>query len=191
MPGADITPNDATLETVEALMDKGDNIGALCLLIKEAGGTMRLYGHPVDADGLRRAVMASSTDRRRRPPHEVPVMTVQIDDPELQRFVAVPPHPRASSNRYFLADNNGYVDYTIVATDLEHAQRILREDNRGIVYMTEGDEETSDFDLADLRWREISAAEARERNVHANDGSMPDPRPLDTFEPGDWFCSEW
>ncbi len=50
-------------DDVERLMDAGDNIGALCLLVKEAGGTMRLHGVPVSADELRAAATKSAAER--------------------------------------------------------------------------------------------------------------------------------
>lgn len=47
----------------ERLMAADDAIGALCLLVKASGLTMRLHGVPVDATELRAAAMESAGKR--------------------------------------------------------------------------------------------------------------------------------
>jgi hypothetical protein len=48
---------------LQRLMDKGDAIGALCHLVRVSGGTMTLYGRPVDATQLRAAATVSVVER--------------------------------------------------------------------------------------------------------------------------------
>jgi hypothetical protein len=50
-------------DEVQDLIDKGDAIGALCLAVRLAGGTMTLYGQPIDETDLRRAARESVVQR--------------------------------------------------------------------------------------------------------------------------------
>lgn len=50
-------------DEIQALLDKGDAIGALCLAVRLAGGTMTLYGQPIDETDLRRAAHESVVQR--------------------------------------------------------------------------------------------------------------------------------
>lgn len=60
----------------------GDHVDQLCALVKEAGGTMRLYGNPVDADGIRAHVtpivdtLSTITEQTR---HDVAAAVVRHD----------------------------------------------------------------------------------------------------------------
>lgn len=49
--------------TVEDRIAVGDNIGALCQLVKDCGGQMTLFGQPIDASGLRAAAETSVDER--------------------------------------------------------------------------------------------------------------------------------
>lgn len=51
-------------ETAEEMYARGDAIGALCKLVKDAGLTMTLYGQPVSGPGeLREKALDSAIDR--------------------------------------------------------------------------------------------------------------------------------
>lgn len=49
-------------EEMSALI-KEDPIAALCILVEEAGGKMTLYGVPVTETELKKAALASATER--------------------------------------------------------------------------------------------------------------------------------
>ena len=89
--------------------------------------------------------------------------------------------------RYFGADD-GSIDYTVVATDLEHAQSILRAS--GVEFYDEDSGMGCSFDEAKLEWHEISAERAAVMRCYEDDGSVG-PWPLNTFAAGEWFCSEF
>lgn len=110
-------------------------------------------------------------------------MTVIIDDPKLVK----PPRPIGTSPRVYFRVDDGGVDYTIVATDRAHAERLLRES--GCEFCND-DGDNVPFDQAVLEWTEISAERAAQIRVYEDDGRTG-PFPLNTFEPGDWFCSEF
>jgi hypothetical protein len=92
-------------------------------------------------------------------------------------------YPVIEGNRYFGADD-GDVDYTIVARDLDHAKEILRASG-----MEFGDPSLP-FDQADLTWHEVSRERAARIRVHDDDrrGGV---HALDTYPAGEWCCSEW
>jgi hypothetical protein len=50
-------------DTVAAMIDRGDSIGALCALVKEAGAQLTLFGEPVTADELRTKATERAIDR--------------------------------------------------------------------------------------------------------------------------------
>lgn len=111
-------------------------------------------------------------------------MSVIVDDPAL----VVPPRPVGTTPRVYFRVEDGYVTYTLVATDRAHAEGLLR-DSGSEWYDTDGN--VCDFDAAaNLLWKEISPDRAAEIKVFEDDGSSG-PFPLNTFEPGDWFCSEY
>ena len=97
-----------------------------------------------------------------------------------------PPRPVVPGCRYFNADD-GDVDYTIVATDLEHAKSILRAS--GIQFYDEDTGKGVPYDDARLTWIEYSAERAAKITCYEDDGSIG-PWPLNTFALGEWFCSE-
>jgi hypothetical protein len=95
----------------------------------------------------------------------------------------------ANTTKRYFAMSDGDLDYTIVANDLEHAKQIVRASG------VEFHDPSVPFDKAELEWKEIDAGRAADIRVRDDDqrGAGPDGNgwPLTTFEPGDWFCSEW
>lgn len=79
--------------------------------------------------------------------------------------------------RYFRAVEGGCVDYTFVATDLDHAKRIL--DCSGCEVEN------------DLEWSEIPADKASKIKVTDDDDGGVVSTPLDQCALGSWFCSEY
>ncbi len=116
-------------------------------------------------------------------------MAVNIDsEPSVIVDPALVPAPRpiVPGCRYFQADDGG-VDYTIVARDLDHAKELLRASG---VEFTNDDGDSVPFDSATLAWIELSAARAAKLRVFEDDGGKG-PWPLNTFAIGEWFCSEY
>lgn len=56
-------PPDTPTDAVQAALDRGDPIAALCAAVEEAGLTMTLYGQPVGEKGLRAAATAGGLAR--------------------------------------------------------------------------------------------------------------------------------
>lgn len=108
-----------------------------------------------------------------------------FDEPSVvvEPTLVPPPRPVVLGCRYFKADDGG-TDYTIVATDLEHAKSILRASG------LEFNDPSVPFDDAEIEWHEISAERAAQFKCYEDDGSIG-PWPLDTFAAGNWFCSEY
>jgi hypothetical protein len=98
----------------------------------------------------------------------------------------IPPRPIVLGCRYFKADDGG-MDYTIVARDLDHANEILRAS--GLEFCND-DGDSVPFDQAKFTWREYSAKRAAKIRCFVDDGGAG-PYPLNTFGPGEWFCSEY
>lgn len=90
-----------------------------------------------------------------------------------------------SDKRYFHLDDE-YCTYTVVATDLGHARKII--DESGAEF---GDPSVRLEDAAargdDLHWSEVSAEDAATITVFDD----PHTRPLTECALGDWFCSEY
>lgn len=104
----------------------------------------------------------------------------------------------APAPRYFWCDDNG-CDYLIVATDREHAERLLRD--AGIDFPM-GEHGETDADAPE--WRELSTETARAKNIAVEADqpyTMPDGTaarilntgslPLTSFGIGEWFSSEY
>lgn len=76
------------------------------------------------------------------------------------------------------------VYYVVVARDREHAEQILRDSGAEFGYPSRP------FGEMTFIWTEISDKRAAEmRCVHEE--RTPQLWPLNTYRPGDWFCSEW
>lgn len=90
--------------------------------------------------------------------------------------------------RYFHLDD-GDIDYTVIARDLEHAEQIMRE--AGIEFL----DPSVSYDEAKASgafdWCEMSADRIARTKVHRQEAGKPDPVPLTDCDMGDWFCSEW
>jgi hypothetical protein len=110
------------------------------------------------------------------------ILTVVVD-PSL----SIPPRPVGTTPRVYFRVDDGGATYTVVSRDRAHAEQILRES--GAEFGTE-DGSSVPYDQAKLEWKEISAERAAEIKVYEDDGSSGT-FPLNTFEPGDWFCSEF
>ena len=95
------------------------------------------------------------------------------------------PFPVITGVRYFQVEDDA-IDYTVVATDLEHAKQILLTAKQGF----EGD--TGEFVPCDdcrCRWTEISAERAARFRVHDDDrGGV---HMLNTYPAGQWCGSEF
>lgn len=115
-------------------------------------------------------------------------MTVEIDDPAI---VAASTRPPGTTPRMYFSVDDGDISYTIVATDRAHAESLLRK--AGVEFYNEETGLGVSFDQAPwLDWSEISAERAAEIKVHDDEDSRhAGPYPLNTYEPGDWFCSEF
>lgn len=103
-----------------------------------------------------------------------------IVDPELRES-----WPVILGMRYFHFDDGG-VTYTVVATDLEHARKILRDS--GTEFNTY-DGDVCSFDDAKLTVVEWTLEKAS--TVLMNDEDRGGKHLLHTYGPGDWFCSEF
>lgn len=99
--------------------------------------------------------------------------------------------------RFFNVDDGG-IDYSVVAADLEHAKRLLRA--HGVEMMSkEEDVEGEMFGLSvpvgDPRsaeeWTEITLERAKNIRVALGDDGAPPVVPLAECKVGDWFCSEY
>ncbi len=111
--------------------------------------------------------------------------SVIIEDPDL-----VPPVRRSTdpARRFFHLDDEGNVSWWIVATDVEHAKRILREMGAEFgqdgVFLDEAERQGL------VEWEEMDAERvARVLRCHRDEDG--DTRPLADCEMGDSFCSEW
>lgn len=108
--------------------------------------------------------------------------------------IATFPPADPGTQRYFYCDD-GDISYTVVARDLDHARELLLASGMEATNPDTGDS----FPWKDATWLEWGEYTAPERiakiRVHDDDrrGSGPDGKgwPIDTFRPGDWFCSEW
>jgi hypothetical protein len=111
-----------------------------------------------------------------------------FDEPGVVVEPALVPAPRpvVSGCRYFNADDGG-LDYTIVATDLEHAKSILRAS--GLEFCNDAGDSVP-YDQAEFTWHEYTAERAAKIRCYEDDGSIG-PWPLNTFALGEWFCSEF
>ncbi|MGN6108952.1 MAG: hypothetical protein ACTHU0_27850 [Kofleriaceae bacterium] len=86
--------------------------------------------------------------------------------------------------RYFRADDDG-VRYSVVANDLEHARRILRECGVGFG-------ESAAEVGREPTWEEFDAERAgRVRCDTSEDDRGRGTIPLTECDLGEWFCSEW
>jgi hypothetical protein len=87
--------------------------------------------------------------------------------------------------RFFRCDDgDGRAEWFVVADDLEHAQRLLRD--LGSEFGPGG----VPFDEAGLVWREMSVEQAASKTrCHREDGTPP--IALSDAEVGEMFCSEW
>ena len=82
--------------------------------------------------------------------------------------------PKIPTKRFFQAEDGG-ATFSFVATDLEHAQKLLADSGTEIEH--------------DLEWSELSSAQAAERKCNRDDGNPS--IPLDQCDLGEWFSSEW
>jgi len=93
-----------------------------------------------------------------------------------------------TTKRFFDLDD-GYVDYTVVARDLEHAEQIMRD--AGIEFL----DPSVSYDEAKASgafdWSEMPNEQVARTKVHRCEAGRPDPVPLADCDIGDWFCSEW
>ena len=90
-----------------------------------------------------------------------------------------------TDKKFFELDDNGDAQYLIVATDLDHAKRIMRDS--GIEF---GDPPQPLDDAAGITWSELPPdAVAKKARCHTEDhrGIIR----LADADVGDYFCSEW
>jgi hypothetical protein len=130
--------------------------------------------------------------------HEVPAVTNGLDlARQLGGVLFIVPAPASctplpevplTSKRYFEMADNG-AEYVVVASDLEHAERILRD--AGLTF----GQDSVPYDAAKaaglLTWDEVSTERAAKRQVCSNESSKPYKVLLTECTLGDWFCSEW
>jgi len=109
-------------------------------------------------------------------------MTVIVEDPILQNNRPSAPVP-VPGQRYFVCDDNGCY-YTFVATDLEHAKKILADS--GMVTVAETDAAWPG--IVPVEWSEIGPEKAATTICNDMEGHRG---PLTEFGPGDWFTSEY
>jgi hypothetical protein len=108
--------------------------------------------------------------------------------PRASSMPRFPPKP-PGLQRYFRCadvDEDGHEDchYLLVANDLEHAKQLLR------LAGVEFNDPSVPFDHARLAWKEIRDERAAE--IYCDNTDIDGTRrPLNTFEPGDWFSSAW
>lgn len=91
-----------------------------------------------------------------------------------------------ADKRFFVATDDGDVDYSVVATDLDHAKNILRES--GVEFGDPG----RPLDEANLEWSEMSLERAQQ--VRCQTAESDNDRgviPLSEADLGEWFCSEY
>jgi hypothetical protein len=94
-----------------------------------------------------------------------------------------------TDKRFFHVDDGG-ASYYLVARDLDHAKQLLRD--AGVEFTAEdGDSHPIDApEVADVRWREISVADAATRRVWLGDSGGAPQVALAACAIGDWFTSE-
>lgn len=91
----------------------------------------------------------------------------------------------SETKRFFELDDDGHIQYILVAVDLDHAKSLLRES--GCLF---GPDEVSLDKATTLTWTEMPAEKvARKIRCHTQDerGVIC----LADASIGDWFCSEW
>lgn len=87
--------------------------------------------------------------------------------------------------RFFYVDDDGCIDYHMVARDMDHAKAMFRK--AGVTF---GPDEVPIDQATTLEWTELTPEQAAERKrCHTEDDrgiiSLAD------AQIGDWFCSEW
>jgi hypothetical protein len=93
---------------------------------------------------------------------------------------------RVMEKRFFVATDDSYVDYTVVAVDLDHAKNVLRDS--GVEF---GDPSVT-LDKAHLDWSEIPLQRARAiRCQTAESDNNRGVIPLAEADIGEWFCTEY
>jgi len=120
--------------------------------------------------------------------HEHNARARLLDRLRLAARGARPARPAAA--RYFVLDDNGAY-YFVVASDLDHARRILGAS--GAVFGDHGERGPGPLAEAEaaglVTWREIDASEASRKRCHTDDGRGT--IPLTECRLGDNFCSEY
>ncbi len=94
---------------------------------------------------------------------------------------------RALAKRFFKADNHG-ATYWVIATDLEHAGKILA--GAGIEF-SDGVTDGLPFELAKIAWTEMTTEAAALVKVTDDDDAGVFTWPLTEHVLGSWFCSEY
>lgn len=95
----------------------------------------------------------------------------------------------SKTDRKFFAVDDGGAEYVIVATDAEHAKKILRDHG---VEFTKDDGDSAPIDdpaFADLEWAEMTDEAVSKIKVESEDGRGR--IDLSSCPLGDFFCSEW
>lgn len=110
---------------------------------------------------------------------------------EVDPALVLPERPPSTTPRVYFAVDDGDISYTIVARDRAHAEELLRK--AGVEFYDEDTGRGVQFDQATwLEWREITPERAAQIKVYDDeDKRHAGPYPLNTYEPGDWFCSEF
>jgi hypothetical protein len=88
--------------------------------------------------------------------------------------------------RYFTMDDDG-AWYVVVATDLEHARRVLM--TSGVEFCEQPAESLPELEASGrVTWDELEGDEVAGKRVCMEDGRHV---PLTECSLGDWFCSEY